>query len=184
LSDPSFAASGAAAPPLAAARGLLQSLRESDLSGEILPEQEILPGLRFVPDPEAGMRGRYTSPSGRLLELEVTHAAPARWFGLHLRLDLDAAEDIALIGLAARFAARQALPVRPCIRSGSETGFVDSFFDKTVAALPRPLLHLDAIETKDPHPALAAPAPWRELVLFLPTGDFRLDLHDLRVFAA
>jgi hypothetical protein len=164
--------------------GSLGQLRQGRYSGRITPEAEIVPGLRFVPDPEAGMQGRYASPAGRLLELEVTHAAPARWFGLHLRLDLDAAEDIALIGLAARFAATQALPVRPCIRSGTETGFVDSFFDKTIAALPRPLLHLDVIETRGPHPALAAPAPWRELVVFLPTGNFRLDLHDLRVFAA
>lgn len=173
-----------AAPPATFTRDTLKALRQGTASGDILAEQEIVPGLRFVPDPEAGMRGRFSSPQGRLLELQVTHTRPARWLGLHLRLDLGVSDDIALIGLAARIAAPQAQAVRPCIRSGTATGFVDSFFDKTIAALPRPLLHLDVVETHGAHPVLHDPAPWRELVLFLPTDDFRLDLHDLRVFAA
>lgn len=162
----------------------LETLRQGAPRGKIVTEEEIVPGLRFVPDPEAGMTGHFFSPQGRLLELQVSHARPARWFGLHLRLDIDDIDKIALIGMATRIAAPTTMTVKACIRSGTETGFVDTFFDKTVAALPRPLLHLDVIETNGARTALCAPAPWRELVLFLPTEDFRLDLHDLRVFMA
>ena len=52
------------------------------VSGVIVPEQQIVPGLRFVTDPEAGFEGRYDSPRGRLLEIEVNHRHEARWLGL------------------------------------------------------------------------------------------------------
>lgn len=169
---------------LSLVRRTLDSLRAGSASGEIVPETEIVPGLRFVPDPDAGMRGHYTSPAGRLLEIEVSHDRPARWCGLHLRLDLGDLDGLGVIGLAARFAAPQALAVSPCLRSGTATGFSDCFFSKQVAALPRPLLHLDALETDGRHKTLPRSAPWREIVLFLPTSSFRVDLHDLRIFAA
>ncbi|MGR3439043.1 hypothetical protein [Alterinioella nitratireducens] len=171
-------------PPAILARQALDTLRRETPDGRIVAEEEIVPGLRFVPDPEAGMTGHFSSPRGRLLELQVRHARPARWLGLHLRLDIEDITEIGLIGLATRIAAPTAMAVRACVRSGTETGFVDTFFDKTVATLPRPQLHLDVLETNGAHAALCAPAPWRELVLFLPMQDFRLDLHDLRVFAA
>ena len=170
--------------PAALTRQCLDELRQGASFGDIMPEAEIVSGIRFVPDPDAGMRGRFSSPAGRLLQIEVTHERPARWCGLHIRLDIDDISDLGLIGLAARFAAPQAVAVAPCIRSGTENGFSDCFFEKQVASLPRPLLHLDAIETDGRHPSLPETAPWRELVLFLPTGGFRLDLHDLKVFAA
>lgn len=162
----------------------LATLRAAQLAGDILAEAPIVPGLRFVPDPEAGMQGRYTSPAGRLLEMEVTHARPARWLGLHLALDVSSLDGLGLIGFAATIASPRAMAVTPCVRSGTGTGFADCFFAKSIAAMPRPLMHLDAIETGDRHETLMQTAPWRELVLFLPTRDFRLDLHDLRVFAS
>ncbi|EYD70550.1 hypothetical protein [Limimaricola hongkongensis] len=171
-------------PPATLTRESLDMLRSSSLSGEIVPEAEIVPGLRFVPDPDAGMRGRFSSPAGRLLEIELTHERPARWCGLHIRLDVGDLSGLGIVGLSARFAAPHAIAVAPCLRSGTETGFADCFFAKQVAALPRPLLHLDALETDGRHDALPPAAPWREIVLFLPTGDVRLDLHDLRIFAA
>lgn len=168
----------------ATSQDTLGTLRRTSLSGEIVPEEEILPGLRFVTDPAAGMRGHFSSPRNRLFEISVTHERPARWFGLHLRLDIEDLSDLGVIGFAARVAAPHALSVAPCIRSGTNEGFVDCFYSRQVAALPRPLLHLDALETDGRHVGLPEAAPWRELVLFLPTKDFRLDLHDLRVFAA
>lgn len=163
---------------------ILTQLRDTTPSGEIVPEQHVVPGLRFVTDPEAGFEGRYDSPLGRLLEIEVTHRREARWLGLHLDLGLADLDGLGLIGLGARIAAPHAMAVRPCIRSGEEDGFRDAFFDKTIAALPRALFHLDALSTEGRHPDLPQTAPWRELVLFLPTGDFRMALHDLRVFVA
>ena len=169
---------------LSAANQALAQLRAATPSGAILPEQQIVPGLRFVTDPEAGFEGRYDSPRGRLLEIEVTHRHEARWLGLHLDLGLADLDGLGLIGLGASIAAPHAMAVRPCIRSGEESGFRDAFFDKTIAALPRPLFHLDALLAEGRHPDLPQSAPWRELVLFLPTGDFQMALHDLRVFAA
>ncbi|WP_432257129.1 hypothetical protein [Limimaricola sp. AA108-03] len=171
-------------PPAALAQQSLERLRASTASGEIVPEAEIVPGVRFVPDPDAGMRGRFSSPAGRLLELEITHERPARWCGLHIKLGIEDLFGLGVVGLAARFGAPHALAVAPCLRSGTGTGFSDCFFQKQVAALPRPLMHLDALETDGRHETLPSTAPWREIVLFLPTNSFRLDLHDLRIFAA
>ncbi|WP_370162392.1 hypothetical protein [Limimaricola soesokkakensis] len=168
----------------ATAQDALKTLRCARISGDIVPEVEVAPGLRFVADPAAGMRGRFSSPEKRLLEIHVTHEKPARWLGLHLHLGIGNLSSLGVIGLATRIAAPHALSVAPCIRSGTEEGFVDCFFNKQVAALPRPLLHVDALETDGRHVGLPETAPWRELVLFLPTNDFRIDLHDLRVFAA
>lgn len=171
-------------PSAALAQQSLEMLRASTASGEIVPEAEIVPGVRFVPDPDAGMRGRFSSPPGRLLEIEISHERPARWCGLHIRLDMGDLSGLGILGLAARFAAPHALAIAPCLRSGTDTGFLDCFFQKQVAALPRPLMHLDALETDGRHVGLPQSAPWREMVLFLPTSSFRLDLHDLRIFLA
>lgn len=171
-------------PPAALAQQSVEMLRSSTASGEIVPEAEIVPGVRFVSDPDAGMRGRFLSPAGRLLEIEISHERPARWCGLHIRLDIGGLSGLGVVGLAARFAAPHALAIAPCLRSGTETGFLDCFFQKQVAALPRPLMHLDALETDGRHEALPLTAPWREIVLFLPTDSFRLALHELRIFAA
>ena len=86
-----------------------------------------------------------------------------------------------MVGFAARIAAPEILVARACLRSGTEEGFVDCFFDKHLLFRPEEASHVDALPVH--HRAdLPLRAPWRELILFLPTDDFRLSLIDLRVF--
>jgi hypothetical protein len=70
---------------------------------------------------------------------------------------------------------------RVCLRSGTENGFQDHFFEKLMFFSPQEASHLDVIELNHFSPVLKH-APWRELILFLPSTSFNLRLIDLRVF--
>lgn len=166
----------------------LQSLREG-----LFPPQPLFPedgpqdcplpgGLLLNADPAGRVTGRWSSPAGRLIEIETEVAEPGRWLGLHLPLP---AEDLAgrlWIVLALRTSAAAATAIRPCLRSGlAEGGFRDDFFPRAVLAQPRESDHLDRL-APDHLPDLPLQAPWRELVLFLPPATgLHLVLHDLRL---
>lgn len=149
--------------------------------GDITDTVHFQHGLSLRADPELNVGGQYHSPSGRLLELDVTCAGPGKWLALHISLGVTELTDCAWVGLTCRQAATAEQLIRPCLRSGTDTGFVDCFFDKHMLAVPEPRNHVDVlhIETR---PDLPETALWRELVLFLPTRDFRWDMHDLRLF--
>ena len=170
--------------PGAGANHLIDVLRAGTPSGVLRDEAEISPGLRLVVDPEAEVTGRWSSPAGRLLEIEAEVTRPGRWLALHLTLDAADLSDRGVLGFAARIGAPRTTAVRAAIRSGTQAGFVDRFFDKTIVGQPFPATHLDAVEPGLDPVTLPLHAPWREVVLFLPTTSFRLDLHDLRLFVA
>ena len=172
-----------APPPLAPvplAPGL-DLMRHSRDSGDISDTLQLQPGLSLHADPALGIGGRYRSPAGRLLELDVTTTGTDGQITLHISLEAANLTTFAYIGLACRCAALKELAVRACLRSGTDDGFVDCPFDKHILALPAPLNHVDARHIQT-HRALPETAPWRELVLFLPSQSFRWDLHDLRLF--
>lgn len=160
----------------------LNTLRTSIQCGDIAPEVEVFPGIRFVCDPNSIMKGQYKSHSGRLLELKVSHQTPARWFGLHFKIESVDLSDFSAIGFYSRMSAPKDIAVRPCIRSGAGDSFVDTFFPYSIAVSPRPSMHLDALEAHYEHEILSSPVPWREFILFMPTGTFCLGVHDLRIF--
>jgi hypothetical protein len=144
------------------------------------PETGIAPALHLVLDPDAVFDGHWSSPRGRLLDLEGEMRHPARWFALHVPLDALDLSDRAILGFAARLSAPQTLPIRACLRSGRPGGFSDCFFDKPVLPSSDAGLHLDVLDMA--RHDISDDAPWRDLVLFLPTRAFRLSLHDLRLF--
>lgn len=161
----------------------LPTLRRDSSEGVITPLTEFQPGLFLNADPHLKPAGQWRSPSGRLLELDVEMGGQGAWIGLHMTLDATDLPDNGWIGFACRSAAPEDLMIRPCLRSGTEEGFTDCFFDKHVLAAPEPRNHVDAMAlARD----LCIPrtAPWRELILFLPRQDFRWHLHDLRPFLA
>lgn len=103
------------------------------------------------------------------------------WVGLHLPLEAPGVTAVGWIGFACRSAAPSEIMIRPCLRSGNEAGFTDTFFGKHLLTIPEPHDHVDAL-----HPTTTRSIPetalWRELILFLPRQDFRWHLHDLRLF--
>lgn len=165
--------------PLAPALAALRQDRSD--GGGLADFVKLLPGLALHADPALGVGGRWTSPAGRLLELEVTTQGPGTWIGLHVALLAADLTGAAWIGFVCRSAAPAEVMVRPCLRSGTEDGFTDVFFDKHILADPEPRSHVDAIHLPICR-TLPETAPWRELVLFLPRKAFRWHLHDLRPF--
>lgn len=171
--------------PLAPA---LPPFRQATSHGQVQDVTHFHPAFSLHASPALGVGGVWRSPAGRLLELEITTQAPGDWIALHIALEGTGDLADAWIGFACRSAAPDTdsgdpdgLMIRPCLRSGTDDGFIDCFFDKHILATPEPQNHLDILHL-DTRRNIPETAPWRELLLFLPRRGFRWDLHDLRPF--
>jgi hypothetical protein len=156
-------------------------MRDAAPKGSIADTTEFLPGLSLHADPSLRISGQWSSPVGRLLELDLRMTGRGAWIGLHVALQ---AEDLAgydWLGYTYRGVAPQEVLIRACLRSGTQAGFRDCFFDKHVLTTSETGNHVDALHLPTRH-EIPDMAPWRELVLFLPRQDFRWHLHDLRLF--
>lgn len=168
--------------PEAGANALLAQLRQLDRpAGPISSAEPLLPGLFFVTDPESDTRITLESRPGMLFAADFAVTGRARWLALHIALDGLDLEGRMILGLCARSLAPQSTTFRPCLRNGRDGGFDDIFFRKTAVAYAEPSLHMDALLIEN-QPLLAAPAPWRELVLFFRPETGRIELQDLRLF--
>lgn len=139
------------------------------------------PGLSLFADPSLGLGGQWRSPAGRIIELDAKMKGPGAWIGLHVTLAAQDLRQAGWIGFTCRSAAPATMMVRPCLRSGTDDGFIDVFFDKHMLSNPEPRNHVDALHLPTCR-HLPETAAWRELVLFLPCADFHWHLHDLRTF--
>lgn len=160
---------------------MISVLRRRHLEGPLKDDLRLIPGCQLHADPQLGLTGSYRSPKGRVLEIDAQMTGPGGWCALHIDLparDLGVAE---VLGFLCRAAAPEDQILRACLRSGTDKGFVDTFFDKHLLLYSEVSVHLDAI-TVPLRPDLPQIAPWRQLILFLPTQSFRATLHDLRVF--
>lgn len=159
----------------------LNVLRGKSRQGALADRVKFMPGFSLHADPELQLTGRYSSPKGRLLELDATTGASGGWIGLHLAFSAHNLKDFGMLGFAARTSAPETTVLRACLRSGTKDSFIDCFFDKHMLLRPEEASHLDALPVgyRDDLPTKAE---WRELILFLPTETFRLSLIDLRVF--
>ncbi|MBK0329311.1 hypothetical protein I5535_18710 [Rhodobacteraceae bacterium F11138] len=162
----------------------LAPLRDSREQGDITDRVTFQPGLALLADPALGIRGSWRSPAGRLLELEIATAGHGDWMALHLTLDPPDLTALTYLGFACTGVAPAPHVIRPCLRSGEpDGGFVDTFFDRHILTRTDPVAHVDALHLQTRR-RVPQTAPWRELVLFLPTASLCWHLHDLRVFAA
>lgn len=160
----------------------LSVLRGGSFEGTLETDVSFLPGLKLNADPALELSGSYHSPAGRLLEFDAkTGPNPGGWIGLHLDVPASDLGHAGVIGFAARFAAPEIMVARVCLRSGTENGFEDCFFDKHLLLRAEEASHVDALSVNH-SAALPVYAPWRELVVFLPNRAFQLSLIDLRVF--
>lgn len=170
--------------PLPASLSLpVQALRAGLRPAAALAGSEILPDLHLRVDPEAAISLWLSSPRDRFLELEARVSRPGAWLGLHLTLPLPDLGQAGWLGFVLRGASGAAITCRACLRSGrAGGGFHDQFFDRHVLAQPWQADHHDLLALAQ-CPELPRQAAWREFILFLPPDlDFRLSLHDLRVF--
>lgn len=160
----------------------LTTFRNDSFEGPLASDVTFLPGFKLNADPALEVSGSYHSPKGRLLELDIrTGPNPGGWIGLHLDLPAQDLGHAGVLGFAARIAAPEIQVARVCLRSGTKDGFEDCFFDKHLLLRSEEASHVDALSIAH-RTGLPVTAPWRELVLFLPTRAAQLSLIDLRVF--
>jgi hypothetical protein len=161
---------------------LLSLMRDSVSHGEMKDHLRFMPGLLLAADPALGISGTFGSPQGRILDLDVKISGEGHWLGLHISFPQRDISQCGVIGLACRTSCNETEIVRACVRSGTDNGFVDCFFDKHILLQPEERSHLDALDVhrRDLLPLIA---PWREIILFLPVRSCRLSLVDLRLFA-
>lgn len=160
----------------------LAVLRGRKAGGPLRPEIRLVPGITFQADERLALEGTFSSPAGRILELDVTKADPSgAWCTLSLDLPLRELGEVENIGFIARILAADLHLVSVCLRSEHEGGFVDCFFEKRLLFCEQEATHMDVLS-----PQLRAEVPktakWRQLVFFLPTETMQLSVHDLRVF--
>lgn len=158
--------------------------------GETLEEQQfsepvcqIVSGFWLHSDPAAKITGSVQSPRGRICELAIQPKAVGKWLGLHIALDEFEPLSITWIILTIRGHASRPIALRPCLRSVSNDGFVDSFFPQHVLLGPA---QSDAALLFAPEffPDLPRNAETRELILFLPSGEeINISIHELRILA-
>lgn len=159
----------------------LDLLRSESREGDISETFEFLPGIHFHADPELKPGGKYRSPEGRVLEVEMTTEGSGGWAALHMAINAPDLTHFGFLGLACRTASPEMQVIRPCLRSGTQDGFVDCFFDKHILSQPEAHSHIDALPIHQ-REQIPLHAPWRELILFLPTQSFHWSLLDLRLF--
>jgi hypothetical protein len=140
-------------------------------------------GITLRPDPAGKYIGTWSSPRGRLLEIDITPQHPGAWLGLHVPWPLPDLSALGWIGFAARSNAQSIMATRACLRSGTDSGFHDQFFAVDIISDSAATDHFDLMSPQ--HLSDLPPqAPWRELVFFLPPAKpFRWALQDLRLIA-
>ena len=159
----------------------LAVLRGGTSSGDLTQSVEFMPGVQMHADPEMNMAGRYDSPNGRMLELQARPERDGAWNGLHLAFPASDLGPHGALGFVMRASAAEQHVIRACIRSGTEDGFQDCFFDKHILLRAEESSHVDALAVHQ-RTDLPLHAPWRELILFLPATAFTMSIHDFRVF--
>jgi hypothetical protein len=162
----------------------LNTLRVGHMRGVLSDDITLTPGVELHADPALEMTGTYRSPAGQMLEIDAKMQRSGGWVGLHIALPHRDLSDYEAFGFVARFSASQVLVAQACLRSGVEGGgFKDHFFEKHLLLRSETTNHLDALHVHCIDD-FDLDAPWRELILFLPTEDFHISLVDLRVFSA
>lgn len=161
---------------------ILHVMRQSEASLDLSSNVEFLPGLVLRTDPSLELTGTAHSPEGTLLAIDAQmkdhHGS---WCGLHINLPAKDLTHNGVIGFAARIKASGLNVARACIRSGTDDGFADCFFDKHLMFRSDEASHIDGMSISCSND-LPLQAPWRELVFFLPTRSFNMTFVDLRVF--
>lgn len=161
---------------------LIRILKAQSPGGGIPCETPISPGVRFSFDPEAQFQGHLRPEVEGLLSFRVEKIEETGWFALHVMLGGADLSDYSVIGFVCKSDAPSSLALKTCIRSGTESGFVDCFFEKHVVAYAETSVHLDVIDLSR-KPDFPQQAPWRDFVMFFPNDKpTDLTLRDLRFF--
>jgi len=168
--------------PDAEANQIIRMMSAEQPTGAIPCEEPITLGVRFSYDANAAFQGHLRADENAVLSFKVDQIEGSGWFALHISLGGIDLSPYAVIGFVCKSEAPSAVAFKACIRSGSEAGFSDCFFDKHVVAYGEASTHLDVIDIAQT-PALPTQADWRDFVLFFPPDKpIEIILRDLRFF--
>ena len=143
----------------------------------------LLEGIFFSSDPDAGIKGTYASNPDNMLSVKMRHEGKAqpRWQAFHISMGNVDLEQAAVLGVVLRSQAPASITTRICLRSQKDGEFLDYFFPKTLVSFSEPSTHIDLIDLASasdiPRSALD-----RDLILFFRPGEVELELLDLRLF--
>ncbi len=166
-----------------AAAAVLEPLLAQPSVGLLSPDGALAPGVWIHGDPEGRQQVQSVAHPGGGLNLRAEVQHPGGWLAMHVALGAVDLSDRALIGFYAHSQALRACTWRACLRSGTETGFIDHFFDRDVVAYAAPSSHSDVLELAAQR-GLPQRALWREFILFFHVESFDFTLLDLRLFSA
>ncbi len=169
--------------PVGSTNRNLSKLRKGQRHGDLGNSLDVAPSVSLHADPALGLTGRYMSDAGTLLKLDAKVRSDGDWMGLHIHLPVGDLQGQMTLGFACKGSAPSYTMVSPCIRSGTDEGFRDCFFEKHILFHDESTTHIDALAIghQDDLPLFAK---WRQIVLFLPVESFELTLEDFRVFLA
>lgn len=168
--------------PDANANQILRVLRAENPTGDIQCDTPIAPGVLFSFDPAGTLKGSLQDNEDALLSFRVESLKDSHWLALHVALGGFDLDGFGVIGFICKSTAPSAVAMKTCIRSGTEAGFVDCFFDKQVVSYAQTSTHLDAMDVEG-RKNLPTQAPWRDFILFLPPDrPVEATLLDLRFF--
>jgi len=168
--------------PDAEANQIIRVLAAQNPTGGIPCEEPVAPGVQFSFDPNASFKGSLQDAEDAVLSFKVEQIEGSGWFALHVSLGGIDLTPYDVIGFVCKSDAPSALAIKACLRSGSEAGFSDCFFDKHIVAYGKTSTHLDAIDISQ-RPDLPQQADWRDFVLFFPHDKpLQVTLRDLRFF--
>jgi len=160
---------------------MVSQLRDGSFDQPIASGDALIPGCFFQVDPAGQQEMHLTSGAGEGLKIRTRVQHPGDWMALHLRLEGLDLSDKQVLGFLCKSQSPQAMTYRACLRSGTETGFHDCFFTKTLVAYDQPSSHLDVLDLST-RPDVPLPATWREFIFFFKPSSFDLELQDLRFF--
>lgn len=168
--------------PDANANQILRVLQAENPTGDIVCDTPITPGVLFSFDPAGTLKGSLLEDADAILSFRIESLKDSHWLALHVSLGGFDLDGFGVIGFICKSDAPSAVAMKTCIRSGTEAGFVDCFFDKQVVSYSQTSTHLDAMDVEG-RKNLPAQAPWRDFVLFLPPDrPVEATLRDLRFF--
>ena len=167
--------------PEAHANHTVSLLKTQFLDAQVETEEHFVPGCWISFENNGQQVAKITSTEGEAFTLDFSVAHPGEWLSLNLSLGGFSLAERSIIGFVCNVSSPRPLTLRPCIRSGSESGFLDCFFDKHVIAYEQKSTHVDILEVGRPH-SLPAEAQWRDLLFFMKPETLTVTFHDLKIF--
>lgn len=169
--------------PDAQVRWQIASMKQMQASGRLEKNSEPVPNVVFDVDSEANVAVKYSSSKDNIIKIDSRVGSGQRpaWIALHFKIGTVELGHAAAIGFVCRSRAPRATLTKPCLRSGTSSGFVDNFFPKMMVSFAKESTHIDVIDIAA-NSNIPRDKTWHEFILFFEKISFETDILDMRFF--